>query len=120
MISAVKRAGEAKLGIPLRQSVPFGWGGIHRDRRGEGGEALSSVGSNAVKTRFPCPEHRRGRTECGGEAKDEWRGSLELLGNGKDVETAAGNGAKRTRKQHSGDWQDLAGLVGPGRTMGLT
>lgn len=27
MISAVKRAGEAKLGIPLRQSVPFGWGG---------------------------------------------------------------------------------------------
>lgn len=38
----------------------------------------------------------------------------------KDAETAAGNGAKRTRKQHSGDWQDLAGLVGPGRTMGLT
>lgn len=35
----------------------------------------------------------------------------------KDVETAAGNGAKRTRKQHSGDWQDLAG---PGRTMDLT
>ncbi len=27
MISAVKRAGEAKLGIPVRQSVPFGWGG---------------------------------------------------------------------------------------------
>lgn len=33
----------------------------------------------------------------------------------KDAETAAGNGAKRTRKQHSGDWQDLAG---PGWTGG--
>lgn len=119
MISAVKRAGEAKLGIPLRQSVPFGWGGSTETGAGKAEKLKVPLVLMLSKRDSPARSTDAGAQNVGG-AKNEWRGSLELLGNGKDVETAAGNGAKRTRKQHSGDWQDLAGLVGPGRTMDLT